>query len=241
MLRLCLMLLLLCCVRPLAAAAADLSCAQAAQQAERRHHTPPGLLGVVAKVESGRPSAGGLVAWPWTIDVDGQGQFFDSKAAAIAAVRQAQAAGAHYIDVGCMQVDLRLHPHAFASLEEAFDPVANADYAARLLLELHRDAGGNWFLAVGRYHSPDPALAGIYREAVADVAVGRAPPAAWAPLYLRTLRRGAVRLAAGGHVTVIHTTRQPAARWHRKPSVCRIAAVLGSYLRARPAGCGRRG
>ena len=30
------------------------------------------------------------------------------------------------IDVGCFQVDLFYHPYAFTSLEEAFDPDANA-------------------------------------------------------------------------------------------------------------------
>ena len=41
-----------------------------------------------------------------------------------------RAQGARSIDVGCMQVNLLHHADAFASLEQAFDPVANARYAA---------------------------------------------------------------------------------------------------------------
>src|SRR5207248_147780 len=73
-----------------------------------------------------------------------------------------------YIDVGCLQVDLTLHRQAFASLEDAFDPVANADYAARYLSDLYRDeAERNWNVAVGLYHSHTASLAAAYRDRVA--------------------------------------------------------------------------
>ncbi len=52
---------------------------------------------------------------------------------AVAAMR---AAGMQSIDVGCMQINLRAHPAAFASIDDAFDPAANADYAARFLRDL---------------------------------------------------------------------------------------------------------
>ncbi|HEX5327902.1 MAG TPA: lytic transglycosylase, partial [Acetobacteraceae bacterium] len=97
-------------------------CLSAIQAAERRYDTPPGLLAVMAKVESGRAtSSGDLQPWPWTVDADGQGAFFASKTQAVEWSRQALASGAvTYLDVGCMQVDLRMHPNAFRSLEEAF-------------------------------------------------------------------------------------------------------------------------
>ena len=37
------------------------------------------------------------------------------------------------MDVGCMQVNLYHHAHAFSSLDNAFDPQSNVDYAARFL------------------------------------------------------------------------------------------------------------
>ncbi len=71
------------------------------------------------------------------------------------------------IDVGCAQVNLMHHPTAFASLEQAFDPAANADYAARFLKQLWgTTAGGNWMTAAGHYHSQTPELADPYRQQV---------------------------------------------------------------------------
>ena len=47
-------------------------------------HTP-GLLAVIAKVESGRATSSGAVQpWPWTVDADGQGIFFATKEQAVA-------------------------------------------------------------------------------------------------------------------------------------------------------------
>jgi hypothetical protein len=96
-------------------------------------------MAAIGQVESGRhdPASGALHPWPWTVDAEGQGAFYDSKPQAIAAVRGLQARGVRSIDVGCMQVNLLQHPDAFNSLEQAFDPMANADYAARFLVTLH--------------------------------------------------------------------------------------------------------
>src|SRR3984885_12661954 len=120
-----------------------LLCRQAIDPATRTHAIPPGLLAAIGRVESGRhdPVSGATNPWPWTVDAEGQGAFYDSKELAIAAVHALQARGVRSIDVGCMQVNLMHHPGAFNSLEQAFDPMANADYAARFLVELHGQAG----------------------------------------------------------------------------------------------------
>jgi predicted protein tyrosine phosphatase len=75
-----------------------------------------------------------------------------------------------------MQVDLRAHPDAFATLEQAFDPAANVEYGTRFLRRL-RDgvAAGNWFVTVGFYHSQTPAFAAEYQAQVAAVAAGLPP------------------------------------------------------------------
>jgi hypothetical protein len=216
-------------------------CTAAIGRAEQHWGVPHNLLLTMGKVESGRPiGKGGLQPWPWTIDADGQGYFFESKAAAIAWAEQASGRGVRLMDVGCMQVNLQMHPDAFASLDVAFDPASNADYAAHFLRRLRDGNEGNWFIATGFYHSQTPVLAAAYRADVADVAAGRAPTAgAMVPLYLRAMQKGAVLLSfSGGHVGVINTRRQPAAR-PRRYSACQIAAALGDYLRARPEGCAR--
>ncbi len=115
---------------------------------------PPTLLGAIARVESGRLDAatGRARPWPWTINVEGVGSFFDTKTDVIAAVRATQAKGVRSIDVGCMQVNLMYHPTAFADLETAFDPAANTAYAARFLLALYGQSK-DWNLATAMYHS----------------------------------------------------------------------------------------
>ena len=134
--------------------------------AEKSSGVPPGLLGAIALVESGRADARGRVSpWPWTIDVAGAGHFFETKEAAIAAVNDARAAGVQSIDVGCMQINLVQHPSAFASLEQAFDPQANVGYAASFLSRLFAQSG-SWPEAATSYHSQTPAVAAPYRDRV---------------------------------------------------------------------------
>ncbi len=209
-------------------------CAGAIGRAEQRYQTPPGLLVTIGKVESGRrDAAGALEPWPWTINADGQGYVFPGKAEAIDWARRGLANGVQFMDVGCMQVDLRMHPTAFRSLEDAFDPEVNADYAARFLRVLKDESGGNWYTAIGLYHSHTPDLAAYYRLAVAAVGAGLPVPGMGPRVGRPVLTR--VSLSGGGAV-MLNLRRQPA-RMHRAMSPCRIAAVLGSYLRSRPAGC----
>ncbi len=99
------------------------------------------------------------------MDAAGTGYVFASAAEAAAVVGFLRERGIASIDVGCFQVNLQHHPAAFGSLAAGFDPALNADYAARFLRSLY-DRTGNWDLAVGEYHSADPALAGPYREKV---------------------------------------------------------------------------
>ena len=161
------------------AIAAGGMCRPALIAAEARHGIPTGLLQAIGVVESGRrdEATGVRQPWPWTINAEGEPHLFDTKGQAVEWVRQAQARGMRSIDIGCAQVNLMHHPSAFASLEEAFDPAANADYAARFLKEL-RDttAGGNWMTAAGYYHSQTPERAEPYRQQVqAAMAGGTAP------------------------------------------------------------------
>lgn len=155
-------------------------CTAAIARAEREAGLPPRLLAAMGRVESGRrdPDSGATGPWPWTINAEGRGSFFPDRAAAIAAVRALQAQGVRSIDVGCLQINLRHHPQAFASLEEAFEPLANARYAARFLGELHATRG-DWMRAAAHYHSQTPELAEAYRARVAAAwAEERAQPAA---------------------------------------------------------------
>ncbi len=147
------------------------SCSAAIQAAERRHRIPARLLHAIGLVESGRAGGAGRAAasWPWTVNIAGVGSYLDSRTAAIAAVEQARSAGIRSVDVGCMQVNLVHHPAAFASLEQAFDPQANADYAGAFLASLFRETG-SWPAAAQAYHS---------RMADRGARYGRRVMAAW--------------------------------------------------------------
>ncbi|MBI0537298.1 hypothetical protein D9599_17160 [Roseomonas sp. KE2513] len=143
-------------------------CRAAIASAEREYGIPAGLLAAIGRVESGRrdPATGEQGPWPWTMNAEGRGKFFPTKAEAVAEVGQLRAAGMRIIDVGCMQINLHHHANAFASLEEAFDPLADARYAARFLKSLQGNAG-DWMVAAGHYHSQTPGRADAYRAQVA--------------------------------------------------------------------------
>lgn len=145
-------------------------CQPAAMAAEIDAELPQGLLLAIARVESGRmdPASGAAIPWPWTINAEGVPMVFNTREEAVAAVEALRARNVLLIDVGCMQVNLHHHPDAFRSLAEAFDPAANARYAARFLTRL-RDSSGNWETAIGRYHSSTPGLSEAYRARVLAV------------------------------------------------------------------------
>ena len=154
-------------IGPTPTSAPDQLCRRAIQAAERAHGIPAHLLAAIARVESGRrdPVTGGFNPWPWTINKDGQGSFYEAKVQAVAAAEVMRPTVTRSIDVGCMQISLVHHPNAFASLEQAFDPASNADYGARFLLQLF-DKTSSWPKAVGLYHSATPELASDYQTKV---------------------------------------------------------------------------
>jgi hypothetical protein len=144
----------------------SLACARAAAQAEQEWRLPQGLLAAIGTVESGRRGAGTFpTIWPWTINAEGRGIYQPSKATAVGAVRALQLRGARLIDVGCFQVDLFYHPDAFATLEQAFDPNANARAAARIL-SLARLRNTAWDGAIAAYHSSVPLFGAVYLQRV---------------------------------------------------------------------------
>lgn len=144
-----------------------LLCRAAVAAAERANGIPAHLLAAISRVESGRrdPITGDWHPWPWTANAEGQGYFYDTKAQAVAAVRDMQSRGIQSIDVGCGQVNLMHHPDAFASLDLAFDPQVNAAYAGKFLKDLFEQTG-DWTKAVAQYHSATPEIGADYQKKV---------------------------------------------------------------------------
>jgi hypothetical protein len=199
-----------------------LLCRGAIAATESATRIPDAFLSAIGRVESGRALPNGLTApWPWTVNAAGEGHFYESKAEAVAAVRQFQANGIRSLDVGCLQVNIMYHPDAFASPEQAFDPATNVAYAARMLMSLHAQLG-SWPKAAAAYHSQTPALGQAYQEKV--LAAWAEPDQGVVPAAKVTVQRpemakppppGPAAIAAlpavPMSVSYTHTTRLPAA------------------------------
>lgn len=150
------------CVQPQAAEAAGASdrqlCVTAAASAEAVLRLPANLLKAMTAVESG--------FWPWAVRARGKSHMMPSRAAAVQLVKDLRAQGVKDIMVGCLQIHLRHHPDAFASIEQALEPSANAAYAGKFLKSLAR--GASWWDAVGRYQGGKPAAREAYVQKVAS-------------------------------------------------------------------------
>ena len=154
-------------------------CQTATAAAERASGVPDELLGAISRVESGRydRQADAVRAWPWTINAEGVGHFYASKAEAVTAAHDFQSAGIRSIDIGCMQINLMFHPDGFSSLDQAFDPATNAVFAAHFLTDLFHQTG-SWPHAAAAYHSQTPNLGSDYQRKVLDAwaePIDRAP------------------------------------------------------------------
>jgi len=220
-------------------------CLVAARGAGSAEGVPDGLMARIAQVESAQRQTDGVWRpWPWTIDADGADLAFVSRQQAVGWARTAPLRGVKLLDAGCLQVNLQAHPHAFASLDEAFDPWANARYAAQYLRALHDgDAGGDWAVAVGMYHSHTPELAMEYRARVEALGEGIIEGLPRDAIAVRLAALGPMRLQlSNGHVLRLMLHRQPTARGYRRPSRCAVIAALASEMAAsaRPSGCGGR-
>lgn len=148
---------------PALAVPADLSlvCEQAAELASAQVGVPVSVLKAISLNETGRKWGGEMRPWPWTINMEGAGHWFDTEDEARSFVYGHFKRGARSFDVGCFQINYKWHGENFASIDQMFDPVANAIYAAKFLKTLHAEKG-DWTAAAGAYHSRTPEFADKY-------------------------------------------------------------------------------
>lgn len=138
------------------------TCDLAAAQVSKEFDVPFDVLRAVTRTETGRGNGGTLQPWPWTVNMEGAGHWFETEDAARSFVFKHFKHGARSFDVGCFQINYKWHGQAFKSIEEMFDPVKNARYAAKFLSELYQELG-TWSEAAGAYHSRTPKYAQIYK------------------------------------------------------------------------------
>lgn len=124
---------------------------------EQVHDIPSGLLKAISLTETKiwHKLSESYITWPWAVNAGGKAYYFDNKMEAIKAVESMMSKGQKSFDVSCMQVNLLYHPKAFTSLEQAFEPKHNINYAASFLksnYEKHK----NWHKAIAAYHSENP-------------------------------------------------------------------------------------
>ena len=150
-------------------------CDAVSETAAREAGLPTAMLRALTRTETGRARSGRLEPWPWTINMEGAGHWFDNRDDALAFAQKHHARGATSFDVGCFQINYRWHHQAFPSVEAMFDPLENARYAARYLLELKSETD-DWRKAVGHYHSRTPARAEKYVTRYARIKDRLQPP-----------------------------------------------------------------
>jgi hypothetical protein len=148
---------------PNAGQAEDFSavCEQAAQMASQQSGVPVSVLKAISLNETGRKHEGEFRPWAWTVNMEGAGHWFDTRDEARAYVFKEFKRGARSFDIGCFQINYKWHHTAFSSIDEMFEPTANALYAAKFLTELYNEFG-DWTKAAGAFHSRTPKHATSY-------------------------------------------------------------------------------
>ena len=136
-------------------------CERAAAEASRQEGVPLSVLQAISLNETGRKANGSFRPWPWTVNMEGKGVWFDTPDEALAYAQKEYARGARSFDIGCFQINFKWHGEHFSSIEQMFDPMANAFYAARFLRTLYAEQG-SWEAAAGAYHSRNPEFAEGY-------------------------------------------------------------------------------
>jgi hypothetical protein len=136
-------------------------CDRAARKAAKNSGVPVNVLLAITRTETGRADDGQLAPWPWTVNMEGVGKWFDNRQDALRYVQQHFQRGARSFDLGCFQINYKWHGDKFRSINEMFDPNENAAYAARFLKDLF-DESGDWTEAAGAYHSRTETLSQNY-------------------------------------------------------------------------------
>lgn len=137
-------------------------CNRAAVFAAAQTGVPVSVLKAITLTETGRNRGGAAKPWPWTVNMEGKGVWFETEGAARAYAQEHFKRGARSFDIGCFQLNYKWHGENFVSIDAMFDPAENALYAARYLAQLETELG-DWELAAGAYHSRTPEYAERYR------------------------------------------------------------------------------
>jgi hypothetical protein len=132
------------------------------------HGIPDGsLLYAIAQQESGRfyDGADRIVPWPWTINIEGKAYYYRNMAEAKESLVRYIRLRPKHIGIGLLQITWPYNQHLPWRPIMALDPQINLSLGAIILRECYNRLG-DWWAAVGCYHSPTPMHAERYRRRV---------------------------------------------------------------------------
>lgn len=132
------------------------------------HGIPVGLLYAIALAESGKTlaSKSGQRPWPWTLNIAGEGVYFNSRWEAWRALDRSLRAGQDSVDIGLMQINWHFHRQRLGNSWLALEPYHNLSVGAEILKDCYKRRR-DWWASVGCYHAPsDKPRAKRYRTRV---------------------------------------------------------------------------
>lgn len=127
----------------------------------------PVILYAIAMQESGRmdEETNLLKPWPWALNVEGKGYYFANMTEIWDALALFVQEEPRHIGIGLVQVTWPFNPDILTNPYLALEPSVNLALGARILRGCY-DRHGDWWRAVGCYHSPTPKIATAYRQRV---------------------------------------------------------------------------
>ena len=123
------------------------------------HGIPHSVLYAVALTESGKQLGAmeTIRPWPWTLNIAGQGYYFESRLEAWQALTARLHKGQRSIDIGLMQVNWRYHQQRLGTPWQALDQYHNLRVGAAILQDCFKTRQ-DWWASVGCYHAPANAM-----------------------------------------------------------------------------------
>jgi hypothetical protein len=107
----------------------------------------------MALQESGRHTKGEWAPWPWTLNVQGEPQYYEGRQAMFQALMVFLGDGLTRVDIGPLQVNWRWQFQHLGSPWLSTDPIYNTKVGSQILRR-HYQQTRDWWQAVGRYHRP---------------------------------------------------------------------------------------
>lgn len=92
--------------------------------------------------------------WPWTLNINGRGYYFNSYAEALTYAKEALKKKPRRFGVGLGQIEWSYHKGRFKDLSEALDPYKNIVVVRDILLEGKRIGITNSYELAAYYHRP---------------------------------------------------------------------------------------